>query len=125
MNAQEAVEGAEYYQGMFGADAFRPEFQHSPQSFEVGGISFSTLLGQTALVTGIAVLGTVPVQVADGDLASHSIEAVFTFPSSSDLLAEDVYSRMREEMVASGLPMLGDEELRAEILDRKGRRGVI
>ena len=35
----------------------------------------------------------------------------------------DEYTRMREEIVASGLPMLSDDELRAEIQERKGVRG--
>jgi len=37
--------------------------------------------------------------------------------------AVDDYSRIREEMIASGLPMLSDDEVRAEIQERKGARG--
>jgi hypothetical protein len=109
-------------------EAFRPEYQHLPQSFEVGGVSFPPfhLLKRTAVVTGVAMLGTIPLPATDYlDLAADGIEVVFAFPSSSDLTAEDDYSRIREEIVASGLPMLSDEEVRTEIRDRKGSRGII
>ena len=36
---------------------------------------------------------------------------------------QDEYSRIREGIVASGLPMLSDDEVRAEIRDRRGERG--
>jgi antitoxin (DNA-binding transcriptional repressor) of toxin-antitoxin stability system len=34
--------------------------------------------------------------------------------------AADDYSRIREEIAASGLPMLSDDEVRSEIQERKG-----
>ena len=36
--------------------------------------------------------------------------------------ARERYCRLRDEIVASGLPLLGDEELRNEIGSRKGNR---
>ena len=80
------------------------------------------LLRRTALVASIAVVGTIPLPVEDFDLRSTGIEASFVFPSSTDVTAEDDYSRIREEIVASGLPMLSDDELRTEIRERKGVR---
>lgn len=34
------------------------------------------------------------------------------------------YRRLRDEIVASGLPLLSDDELRKEIESRKGDRGL-
>jgi hypothetical protein len=50
------------------------------------------------------------------------METTFVFPSASDSAAEDEYSRIREEIVASGLPMLNDDEVRDEIRERRGIR---
>jgi hypothetical protein len=126
MNAQvEADSTADYCQSMIIVDSCRPEYQHSMLSSGVGGISFSPLhlLKRTALVSSIAVIGTIPLPAPDSDLTSSGTEVSFVFPSSSDITAEDEYSRIREEIVASGLPMLSDEEVRAEIRERKGGRG--
>jgi hypothetical protein len=38
--------------------------------------------------------------------------------------AGERYRRLRDEIVASGLPLLDDEELRKEIESRKGDRGL-
>jgi len=103
-------------------DGWRPEYQHSEPT-GVGGIGSSSmsLLRRTALITAIAVTGTIPLPA---EAAIYSgIEATFVFPSSSDQIVEDEYSRIREEIVASGLPMLNDDEVRAEIGERKGARG--
>jgi antitoxin (DNA-binding transcriptional repressor) of toxin-antitoxin stability system len=48
------------------------------------------------------------------------IAAAFSEDSTSGL---DEYSRIREEILASGLPMLTDDEVRAEVRERKGVRG--
>jgi hypothetical protein len=115
-----------YHQATIELDACRPEYQHSTQS-GVGGISSSPLhlLRRTALVTSIAVVATIPLPRQDVDLISNGIEVSFVFPSSSDLIVEDEYSRIREEIVASGSPMLSDDEVRNEIRERKGVRGEI
>lgn len=108
---------------MIDLDACHLEYQHSAQG--LGGISSCPLrlLRQTAIVTGIVLIGTTPPPVGDVDLTSIGIEANFVFPSSSDATTEDEYSRIREEIAASGLPMLSDDEVRAEIRERKGVRG--
>ena len=126
MNGQlETTSTTGYCQGMINLDACRPEYQHSMLSYGVGGISFSPLhlLKRTALVAGIAIVGTIPLPAPDCDLTANGIEGSFVFPSPSDITAEDEYSRIREEIAASGLPMLSDEEVRAEIRERKGGRG--
>jgi hypothetical protein len=109
---------------MIDLDECRPEYQRSTQSPSVGGISFSplSLLQRRAILAGVAVIGTIPLPVEGLDLLSTGMEVTFVFPSSSDLNAEDEYSRIREEIVASGLPLLGDDEVRAEIRDRRGVR---
>lgn len=71
----------------------------------------------------IAVVGTIPLPVQDLDLAANTIEATFVFPASADSEAEDDYSQIRNEIVASGFPMLGDDEVRSEIRERKAGRG--
>ena len=121
----ETTSVAEYCRITIDLDACRPEYQHS-QSFIVGGISFSPthLLKRSALVRSIIVVGTIPFPGHDSDLLSQGIEAHFVFPLSPDPTAKDEYSKIREEIVASGLPMLSDEEVRVEIRDRKGGRGV-
>src|ERR1700721_283309 len=97
-------------------DSCRPEYQQS-QSAGVSSISSYPLnvLRRTALVATLAVIGTIPVPAEDADSLYDGIEATFVFPSHSDLAMEDEYSRIREEIVASGIPMLNDEELRREI----------
>ena len=112
----------EYHPTTINLGECRPEYQHSTS--EVGGVSSSPLqrLIRTGLVTGIAIMGTIPLPVEDVDLTSSGIEVRFVFPPS-DFVAEDEYSRIRDEIVASGLPMLSDDEVRAEIRERKGVRG--
>ena len=124
MNAQfETASTPEHRQVMIDLDACRPEYQHSTQALSVGGISFSPFpsLKRTAL-TGIFVIGTIPLPVGDFDLMLGGMETTFVFPSASDSAAEDEYSRIREEIVASGLPMLNDDEVRDEIRERRGLR---
>jgi hypothetical protein len=104
-----------------GLDTCRPEYQQSELSGVCSISSYPlTILRRTALVTTMAVVGTIPVPVEDPDLPYNGIEASFVFPSSSGIVADDAYSRIREEIIAAGIPMLGDEELRLEIKERKG-----
>lgn len=125
MSANVESNSTEYRQAMIDLVSCRPEYQHSTPSSGVGGIYFSPshLLKRTALVTSIVVVGTIPPPTGDIDLGSNGIEATFVFPSPSDFNTEDEYSRIREEIVASGLPMLNDDEIRTEIRDRKASRG--
>jgi hypothetical protein len=103
-------------------DLCRPEYQQSQAG--VGGISSLPLsaLRRAALVAGIAVVGTIP-PPAELDLAPPVIEATFVYPASADPAAEDDYAVIRNEIVASGLPMLSDDDLRTEISERKSNRG--
>src|SRR5208283_2522886 len=84
----------------------RPEFQRS-DSTSVGTISSYPLsaLRRTAIVTSMVAIGTIPVPAIDHDLLSNGIEAHFVLPSSSEATLDDQYSRIREEIVASGIPM--------------------
>jgi len=102
----------------------RPEFQQSQTG--VGGISSLPLsaLRRTVLVASIAVVGTISPPVQEPNVAPPLIEATFVYPAS-DAAAEDDYSQIRDEIVASGLPMLSDDEVRAEISERKANRSNI
>src|SRR5579863_5426627 len=98
-------------------------YQHSDTS-DVGGIGSVPLssLRHAALVVSIAVSGTVPFP-AEAASVYPGIEARFVFPSSSpEETVEDEYARIRGEIVASGLPALNDDDVRAEIRERKGDR---
>jgi hypothetical protein len=117
MNMFETISVPEHHPTKINVDECRLEYQHSAQSSWVGGRSSLPLR-----LLNIAMVLTIPLPVDDVDLASNGIEASFVFPSSYDLV-EDQYSRIREEIVASGLPMLSDDEVRAEIRERKGVRG--
>jgi len=110
-----------YNMEVFSSDLCRPEFQQSQT--EIGGISSLPLsaLRRTVLVASIAVVGTISPPVQEANVAPPFIEATFVYPAS-DAAAEDDYSRIRDEIIASGLPMLSDDEVRAEISERKANR---
>lgn len=85
-------------------------------SANVGGMSFSSAptLGKLLVAT---VIGTIPVAPVDlATLPNLGIQLVLREPDNTD----DDYSRIRQEMIASGIPMLSDDELRREIRERKG-----
>jgi hypothetical protein len=125
MGAQvQTISLSESNEAMIILDAWHPEYQRS-ESSGVGGICSSplSLLKRTALVATVVAVGTIPVPVEAADLLYNGIEATFVFPSASEVPEEDEYSRIRREIVASGLPMLNDDEVRVEIMERKGIRG--
>ena len=72
-----------------------------PYPSRSGRVSFSPLRGVTA----------------------NGIDTGRVLPSSSSVAVDDDYSRIREEIVASGLRMLSDDEVRNEIRERRGVRG--
>ena len=106
-------------------DPWYPECQNSTQpSANVGGISFSPMsfMRQTVAITGLALMGAISTPKESGD-PFPVIEATFSFPDLRVVILEaDGYSRIREEIVAAGLPMLSDDEVRSEIKERKGTR---
>jgi antitoxin (DNA-binding transcriptional repressor) of toxin-antitoxin stability system len=51
------------------------------------------------------------------------IAAALAKDPGTDGHEQDEYSRIREGIVASGLPLLSDDEVRAEIRERRGVRG--
>ena len=98
---------------------FALEFQNSDQSsISVGGISFSALpvLRRAVIATNMAVMNMIPHRAVDQAELQH---IHFVFPTAPNYVDDD-YSRIREEIIASGLPMLSDEDLRREIRERKG-----
>jgi hypothetical protein len=77
---------------------------------------------QTVAITGLALMGAISTPKVSGD-PFPAIEVTFSFPDLRVVIPEaDGYSRIREEIVAAGLPMLSDDEVRSEIKERKGTR---
>jgi hypothetical protein len=85
-------------------------------SAEVGGMSSSTILG--GVVFAVAV-GTMSVAAPFDPASLQTINVHFVLPGEDDQ-TDDNYSRIRQEIAASGIPMLNDDELRREIRERKG-----
>lgn len=46
----------------------------------------------------------------------------FPSPTSGPVSASERYAKLRQEIVAAGIPFLNDDELREEIRDRKGKK---
>jgi hypothetical protein len=106
--------------GIIDVSSLRPEYQFSmgDPATSIGGVSFSPLsfFGQASVMSGLPLTGTIPVSYQPLQ-PDEQFEVVFTFP---DAYVDDAYARIRLEMIASGIPMLSDEELRREIRERKG-----
>ena len=73
------------------------------------------------LVCAGALAAAAPLNVAEtySGTAQKLIAAALAENPTSEA---DEYSRIRGEIVASGLPMLSDDEVRAEIQERRGIR---
>jgi hypothetical protein len=100
-----------------------PEHQYREPSASADGVSFPALPKFAFIIaTSIVALGT----------ASPGSEAIdvtkfqglkIVLPSASQAKATTTaerYARLKQEIVAAGIPLLNDEELREEIRSRKG-----
>jgi len=97
--------------------------QYSKPSTAADGVSFPALpIFKKFATTGVIALSTVAVGNEAVDLAEfQSFEFHFAFHALPDAVpAAELYARLKEEIVASGVPLLNDDELRAEIRERKG-----
>ena len=102
------------------------ENQYREPSARVDSVSFSTnaLPVQRFIATGIVALGTVSITThapLPPNFQGYRIVLPQT-PSVNGASSSLRYEQLRREIVASGLPLLSDEELRQEIQDRRGIR---
>jgi hypothetical protein len=104
--------------------SFSPERRFRDPTAGADGVSFPAVPTLTRLVvaTTIIALGT-------SSLGSESIDEKkfqnrkIVFPSATQVKAATTgerYARLKQEIVAAGIPLLTDEELREEIRSRKG-----
>ena len=91
------------------------------------GVSFSGVpfLKRFVVTTSIVALGTVSYAGRHSNVAETFRDLVIVLPDTLQKRAETAkerYAWLKREIVASGIPLLADDELRAEIRDRKGAR---
>jgi hypothetical protein len=97
--------------------------QYSKPSTAVDGVSFPVL--PTFKKFAIATTGIVASSTATAeriDVSRSRIEVNLTFYASAngDQTAAERYAQLRDDIVASGVRLLNDNELREEIRDRRG-----
>ena len=101
--------------------------QYRQPSARVDGVSFSTNsppVRRFVIATSIIALGTASItghSVPPAAFEGHRIVLPET-PSASVAPVSARYDQLRQDIIASGVPLLSDEELRQEIQDRKGVR---
>jgi hypothetical protein len=97
-------------------------FAYPVPSAKSSGVSFPPNVTRFVMVTTVAVFGTCPTLTTMEPLQN----VAFVFPALSHATPTETtlerYEKRRKEIVASGIPLLSDEELREEIRDRKGVR---
>ena len=100
------------------------QHQYRVPSASADGVSFSMnspQMRQFVMATGIIALGTAPITGSDGRPAIFEGHRLAV--SSKALVPLSArYEMLRQDIVASGVPLLNDEELRQEISERKGIR---
>lgn len=98
-----------------------PGPQHSQPTALVDGASFPAIptMGGFLAVTSMTAVGTTSCQCLPPAMKNLDL-ALPAKPGAAASARR--YARLREEIVAAGIPLLDDEELRAEIRDRKGVR---
>lgn len=92
-------------------------------SAKSGGVSFPSIahFKRFVMATSVVALGTSPTSTTT---MTPLRGVTFVFPATPDVMPTETtaerYERRRKEIVASGIPLLGDDEIRAEIKDRRG-----
>jgi len=105
-----------------------PAHQYPEPKAGVEGVSFPDMpMLKRAITTGLIAFGTVTVGGEPFDQAKYEglrIDLVFSAVTDSARIATaaERYAQLRAAMEKAGLPLLGDEELRQEIKERKGVR---
>ena len=102
-----------------------PEHQLPEPSARVEGVSFPAIpMLKRALTTSVVAVGTItvgqpqPINIAD--LRDFRVNTVIAPSDAGSPNLAEHYARLKQEIVASGVPLLNDEELRREIRERKG-----
>jgi len=73
----------------------------------------------------VSVVGTAPYAPSEASVVPlGGIRFVLPSAAESPEALAAHYERLRDEIVASGSPLLSDEELREEIRSRRGDRGL-
>lgn len=105
------------------------DHKYSKPSTAADGVTFPALptLKKFAIATtGVIALSTVAPGKPPVDVTRfQGLEIRLAFPATpegSTASAGERYARLKEEIVASGLPLLDDDALRVEISERKGVR---
>lgn len=88
---------------------------------DVGGVSLPSMptLRHIALVTTVMFTALGTASPAEANPVTFQ-DLRFNFPAAPMETTADHYDRLRREIVAAGIPLLGDDELRAEIEARRG-----
>lgn len=92
-----------------------------------GGVSFPATpsLRRFAITTTVVALGTVSA-VPDMKGSQPLQNVTLVLPTESSSMPTETtaakFRKLKDEIVASGIPLLSDEDLREEIRDRKGAR---
>ena len=111
-------------------DAFlSPEHQYREPTASADGVSFPAVpkVPWFIVATTIIAFGTAPLgreAIDPGKFQNLKIVLPATSQVKASTAAER-YARLKQEIVAAGVPLLNDEELREEIRSRKGIRAEL
>jgi hypothetical protein len=106
----------------------RGENSYTPPAAGFNGASFPALptLKHITLATTVFISALGTASAADAMTPTPLTDIRFILPASIAVAASETaaerYRRLRSEIVAAGIPLLGDEELREEIESRRGDR---
>lgn len=103
---------------------FSRENQYREPTAGADGVSFppQPTLKRFAIVTSTIMRGTVSTGGQHFDMSQFP-DLTIVLPSASHrkrATAAERYAQLKQDIVASGVPLLDDEDLRAEICERKG-----
>jgi hypothetical protein len=101
------------------------EHQIPEPSARVEGVSFPALpVFKRALSTSVFAVGAITVgqPLNAADLRDFRVNIILASSELGPLNLAEHYAQLRQEIVASGVPLLNDEEVRLEIRERKGNK---
>lgn len=102
-----------------------PSHQLSETSARIDGISLPDVpILKRTIADSVIGFGTITVgEPLDlGGLQDLKVHIGLPASEARSLNLAEQYARLKEEIVAAGIPLLSDEELRAEIRERRGVR---
>lgn len=103
----------------------KPEHNYMEATAGCGGVSFpsSASVKRFVVTASVVAIGTSPIVARSTVKPLQNVR--LSLPIDGRRTPADIgehYKRLRTEIVAAGIPLLSDEELREEIRDRKGVR---